>query len=81
MARTLADGLQQGAAGRISSSEADCLANEITARIRTSSLASIASTEPDPKTLPSDIRQAFGQAFDKCLARDIANQLRQSFGL
>ena len=81
MARTLADGFQQGAAGRISSAQADCLVNEITARIRTNALASIASTEPDPKTLPNDVRQSFGQAFDKCLSSDIAKQLRQQFGL
>jgi hypothetical protein len=82
MARTLADGFQQGAAGRISSIQADCLANEITARIRTNALASIASEQPaDPKTLPSDVRQSFGQAFDKCLSSDIAKQLRQQFGL
>jgi hypothetical protein len=81
MARTLADGFQQGAAGRISSTQADCLVNEITARIHTNALTSIASTEPDPKTLPKDIRQAFGQAFDKCLSSDIAKQLRATFGL
>jgi hypothetical protein len=82
MARTLADGFQQGAAGRISSTQADCLVNEITARIRTNALVSIASEQPaDPKTLPKDVRQSFGQAFDKCLSSDIAKQLRQKFGL
>ncbi|MEY2431450.1 MAG: hypothetical protein QOC92_1175 [Acidimicrobiaceae bacterium] len=81
MARTLADGFQQGAAGRISSAQADCLVNEITATVRTNALTSIASEAPDPKTLPNDVRQSFGQAFDKCLSSDIAKQLRQKFGL
>jgi hypothetical protein len=81
MARTLADGIQQGAAGRVSSAQADCLVNEITARMRTDALAGISSNAPDPKTLPKDVRQSFGQAFDKCLSSDIATQLKQKFGL
>lgn len=81
MARTLADGIQQGAAGRVSSAQADCLVNEITAHIRTDALAGIASNSPEPKTLPKDVRQSFGQAFDKCLSGDIAEQLRQKFGV
>ena len=81
MARTLADGIQQGAAGRVSSAQADCLVNEITARIRTSVLADISSTAPEPKTLPKDVRQSFGQAFDKCLTGDIVGQLKDTFGL
>jgi hypothetical protein len=81
MARTLADGIQQGAAGRISSAQADCLVNEIAARIRTDVLAGISSTAPDPKTLPKDVRQSFGQAFDKCLTGDIVDQLKEKFDL
>ena len=81
MARTLADGIQQGAAGQVSSAQADCLVNEITARIRTDALAGISSNAPDPKTLPKDVRQSFGQAFDKCLSGDVAKQLKQEFGL
>jgi hypothetical protein len=81
MARTLADGFQQGANGKVSSAQSDCLVNEITNRIRTDALASIASTEPDPKTLPKDVRSSFGQAFDKCLSGDVAKQLRAKFGL
>ena len=81
MARTLADGIQQGAAGQVSSAQADCLANDIAAHIRTDALASIASTSPDPKTLPKDVRQSFGQAFDRCLTGDIAKQLKQKFGV
>jgi hypothetical protein len=81
MARTLADGIQQGAAGRVSSAQADCLVNEITARIRTSALVDISSTAPEPKTLPKDVRQSFGQAFDKCLTGDIVSQLKATFGL
>jgi hypothetical protein len=81
MARTLADGIQQGAAGRVSSAQADCLVNEITARIRTDALAGISSNAPDPKTLPRDVRQSFGQAFDQCLSGDIVNQLKQEFGV
>lgn len=81
MARTLADGIQQGAAGQVSSAQADCLVNEITARIRTDALAGISSTAPDPRTLPKDVRQSFGQAFDTCLSDDVADQLKQQFGL
>ncbi|HEV3225885.1 MAG TPA: hypothetical protein VGZ52_03600 [Acidimicrobiales bacterium] len=81
MARTLADGIQQGAAGRVSTAQADCLVTEITNRIRVDTLTSIASTAPDPKTLPTDVRTSFGAAFDKCLPNDIAGQLRQKFGL
>ncbi|MEY2421394.1 MAG: hypothetical protein QOI95_1461 [Acidimicrobiaceae bacterium] len=81
MARTLADGIQQGANGQVSSAQADCLVNEITARIRTDALTSIAANAPDPKTLPKDVRQSFGQAFDKCLSGNIAGQLKQKFGL
>jgi len=81
MARTLADGIQQGAAGRISSAQADCLVNEISARIRPSVLAGISSTAPEPKTLPKDVRESFGAAFDACLTGDVADQLREAFGL
>ncbi|MEY2403393.1 MAG: hypothetical protein QOD38_944 [Acidimicrobiaceae bacterium] len=81
MARTFADGIQQGANGQVSSAQADCLVDEVAAHVRTDALASIASTSPDPKTLPRDVRQSFGQAFDKCLSRDIAKQLEQEFGL
>jgi hypothetical protein len=81
MARTLADGIQQGAAGQVSSAQADCLVNEITSRVSTDALASISSNAPDPKTLPRDVRQSFGQAFDKCLSRDVAKQLRHKFGV
>jgi hypothetical protein len=81
MARILADGIQQGANGKVSSAQADCLVNEITARIQSNALASIASTSPDPKTLPKDVRQSFVQAFDKCLSGDVADQLKQKFGL
>ena len=81
MARTLADGIQQGAAGRISSAQADCLVNEIVARIRTNVLAGISSTAPEPKTLPKDVRQSFGQAFDTCLTGDIVDQLNERFGV
>lgn len=81
MARTLADGIQQGANGRVTSAQADCLVGEFAARIRASALAGIASDDPDPKTLPKDVRQSFGAAFDKCLSKDLATQLKQSFGL
>jgi hypothetical protein len=81
LARTLADGIQQGAAGRVSSAQADCLANEITARIHPDALTGIASDAPDPKSLPKDVRQSFGQAFDKCLSSDVTKQLRTEFGL
>jgi hypothetical protein len=81
MARTLADGIQQGANGRVSSAQADCLVTEIAARVRADALTGISSTAPDPKTLPKDVRQAFGQAFDKCLSSDTAKQLKQEFGL
>jgi hypothetical protein len=81
MARILADGIQQGANGKVSSAQADCLVNEITARIPSNALTSIASTSPDPKTLPKDVRQSFGAAFDKCLSGDFADQLKQKFGL
>jgi hypothetical protein len=81
MARTLADGIQQGAAGRVSSAQADCLVNEISARIRPNVLASISSTAPEPKTLPKDVRKAFGEAFDACLTGDIVGELRAKFDL
>jgi hypothetical protein len=81
MARTLADGIQQGAAGRVSSAQADCLVNEISARIRTNVLASISSTAPEPKTLPKDVRKAFGEAFDACLTGDIVGELKDKFDL
>jgi hypothetical protein len=81
MARTLADGIQQGAAGRVSSAQADCLVNEIAARIRTDVLVGISSNAPEPKTLPKEVRQSFGQAFDKCLTGDIVGQLKEKFGL
>ena len=81
MARTLADGIQQGAAGRVSSAQADCLVNELAARLRPDVLVGISSNAPDPKTLPKEVRQSFGQAFDKCLTGDIVGQLKQKFGL
>jgi hypothetical protein len=81
MARTLADGIQQGANGQVSSAQADCLAREISTRVRTDALAGIASNAPDPKALPKDVRQLFGQAFDACLSGDVAKQLKQKFGL
>jgi hypothetical protein len=81
MARTLADGIQQGANGQVSSTEADCLVDQITAHVPTDALSSISSTSPDPKTLPKDVRQSFAQAFDACLSSDVAKQLKQKFGL
>jgi hypothetical protein len=81
MARTLADGIQQGANGQVTSAQADCLADQVTAHIRTDALSSIASTSPDPKSLPKDVRQSFAEAFDACLSADVANQLKQKFGL
>ena len=81
MARVLADGLVQGANGRISSSQADCLVNEIASRIRPSELTAIASDQPDPKSLAKDLRASFGAAFDRCLPHDVANQLKQQFGV
>ena len=81
MARTLADGIQQGANGQVSSAQADCLVDQVTAHVRTDALANIASTSPDPKSLPKDIRQSFAQAFDACLSAAVANQLKQKFGL
>ena len=81
MARVLADGFQQGANGRITSAQSDCLVNEIAAHVRPSALSSIASTEPEPKTLPSDVRAAFGAAFDRCLPADLAKRFKDGFGL
>lgn len=81
MARTLADGIQQGANGKVSSAQADCLVNEFAGHIRADSLAGIASNAPDPKTLSKDVRQQFAAAFDKCLTHDLADQLKQKFGL
>ena len=81
MARVLADGLQQGANGRISSTQADCLVNEIASRVHPDALTGIAADQPDPKKLPSDVRASFGAAFDRCLSPDLAKQLRNQFGL
>lgn len=81
MARVLADGLVQGANGRITSQQADCLVNEIASRIRPSQLSAIASDQPDPKSLGKDERDAFAAAFDRCLPHDTATQLEQQFGL
>lgn len=81
MARVLADGFQEGANGRISSPQADCLVNEIASRIPRSALAGIASDQPDPKKLSSEVRASFGAAFDRCLSPDVAKQLRQRFGV
>jgi hypothetical protein len=81
MARVLADGLAQGANGRITSSQADCLVSEIAARIRPSQLTEIASDQPEPKSLAKDLRTSFGAAFDRCLPHDIAGQLKQQFGV
>ena len=81
MARVLAEGLQHGSNGRISPTQADCLVNEIAARVRSDALADIASKQPEAKTLPSDVRSAFGAAFDRCLSPDLAKQYRQAFGV
>jgi hypothetical protein len=81
MARVLADGLVQGASGRITSSQADCLVSEIASRIRPNQLTEIASDQPDPKSLTKDVRVSFAAAFDRCLPHDIANQLKQQFGV
>jgi hypothetical protein len=81
MARVLADGLVQGANGRIASSQADCLVSEIASRIRPNQLTEIASDQPDPKSLAKDLRGSFAAAFDRCLPHDIANQLKQQFGV
>ena len=80
MARVLADGFQQGASGRISTAQADCLVNEIAARIRPDLLTGIASNQPDPKSLPKDARSSFGAAFDRCLSPDLAKDLKARFG-
>lgn len=81
MARVLADGLREGANGRISPQQSDCLVDEIAARVPPRTLTDIASEEPDPKTLPAGVRTSFGAAFDRCLPHDLARQLRTRFGL
>jgi len=80
MARVLADGLVDGANGRITAPQADCLVSEIASRIRPKQLTEIASDQPDPKSLAKDVRASFGAAFDRCLPHDVANQLKQQFG-
>ena len=80
MARVLADGLVQGANGRISASQADCLVNEIASRVRPKTLTEIASDQPEPKSLDKDVRASFAAAFDRCLPHDIADQLKQQLG-
>jgi len=80
MARLLADGFQQGANGRISNTQSECLVNEIDAHIRPDTLTGIASNQPDPKALPKDARASFGAAFDRCLSRDLADELKARFG-
>jgi hypothetical protein len=80
-ARALADGLQEGAAGTISSGQADCLTDEIAVRIPSSTLTTIGTTHPDPLTLPQDVRTQLAEAFDVCLPRDVAAQARQKLGL
>ena len=81
LAETLVDGLQQGANGKISSAEAACLVDELTIRIRPNELTNIASAAPEPSALPKNVREQFGQAFDRCLSDDIAGQLRDRFGV
>jgi hypothetical protein len=81
MARVLADGFQEGAPGRITPAQGDCLVNEIASRVQRQTLTDIASQQPDPKTLPADVRASFAAAFDRCLSRDVATQLRKQFGL
>src|SRR4051812_21246359 len=55
LARSLVDGVQQGANGRITSTQADCLTNAIGNGLRPNALASISSTAPDPKSLPREV--------------------------
>ena len=81
MARVLIEGMQQGASGFISTPQGDCLVTELAARVRPNTLAGIASDQPDPKSLPSDVRAAFAAAFDRCLPPNLARQLEQQFGL
>jgi hypothetical protein len=81
MARTLADGLQQGASGRITPEQAECVVNEIVARVPVDDLASIASEDPDPGDVSSNVRRSLADAFDKCLPSDVANELTKRLGL
>ena len=81
MARVIADGFQQGANGRISNTQSECLVNEIAAHVRPDTLTGIASTQPDPKSLPKDARASFGAAFDRCLSSDLAKDLKARFGV
>jgi len=81
MARVLADGLVQGANGRITTSQSDCLVSEIASRIRPKELSEIASDQPDPKSLAKGVRTSFAAAFDRCLPHDIADQLKHQLGV
>jgi hypothetical protein len=80
MARVLVDGFREGSNGRISAQQSDCLVDEIAARVQRQTLTDIASEEPEPKTLPADVRASFAAAFDRCLPPDVARQLRAKFG-
>jgi hypothetical protein len=81
LARSLVDGIQQGANGQVATTQADCLVDAIANGIRVKTLSDIASAAPEPKSLPRDVRETFGLAFDRCLPGDQARQLRSDFGL
>jgi len=81
MARTLADGLQQGASGRITTEQSECVVNEIVTRVSLDDLASIASEEPQPAEVSPDVRRSLAATFDRCLPSDIAKELTKRLGL
>jgi hypothetical protein len=79
LARTFAEGLQQSAPTRITPRQVDCLVDQVVAHLNVNVLSDIAGRQPDPSTLPPIVREAFVNAFDRCLPPDVAASLRDRF--
>jgi hypothetical protein len=76
LARAFADTLQQVAPTRITPRQDDCLVDQLVAHLDLNALSGVASSAPDPITLPDGVRTALDNAFDRCLPPDIASALR-----
>jgi len=80
LARTFTDAVVQGAPERLTAQQATCLTDQVASHIDEQQLSSIASQQPNPRTLDPTAKEAFVEAFDRCLPSDLAAALRQRLG-
>ena len=80
LAQSFADALRQDDPGQLTPADVTCLVDQVTAHLDLDVLQDIASSAPDPASLPPAVKAAFLNGFDRCLPPDVVNSLRAKFG-